>query len=176
MKKIVLALFVFFIANQVHAQIEVAKLTGKNSENYSVGFGAFLKFAQPVSDADAVSVEIGLKYFYEKGYAGTYGLAYLPLKLGYRYSLDRSGAGFYIEPQLGYNLYGVKSYQADGGLDVDEKFHGLIWAAGAGYLFNPGGRIQFDLSLHYESVIYNNGPVNNISFRLAHNFSFGKRE
>jgi hypothetical protein len=81
-----------------------------------------------------------------------------------------------VEPQLGYNLYGVISYYDDVNYkDVDQKFHGPVLGAGVGYLFNPGS-IQFDIGVRFESVIYNGGTMNYVSFRIAHNFSFKKRD
>ena len=171
------SLFIFMII-QCQAQIQVSKLLGKNANNYKPGYGAFLKFSYPVSEGDDVSLEGGVNFFFEKDddtYA--YGIANVPVKLGYRYTLNRTGTGIYIEPQAGYNAYGVNSYYSDGdGKDVDEKFHGIVAGAGVGYLFQPAGIIQFDLSLRYESVFYKGSTMNYASIRLAHNFSFRKKE
>ncbi len=108
-KKILLPCLVLFFAMQANAQIEISKLIGKNSNDYSLGYGGLLKFSFPISDADDIALEAGVHFFFEKG--GTdYGIADVPLKAGYKYTINRSGYGLYLEPQLGYNIYGVNSY------------------------------------------------------------------
>jgi len=83
------------------------------------------------------ALETGVHFFFDKDYT-EYGVADVPLKFGYRYTINRTGAGFYVEPQLGYNIYGVKSYyDYTNYKDVDEKFHGLVLSGGVGYLFLP---------------------------------------
>ncbi len=176
MRKLTVLFLLLYSFSKGNAQIEVSKLVGKNSEDYSFGVGAFLKFDFPVSEAAAVTAEGGLRYFLEKEYGDTYGLAYVPLKVGYRYTLNGSGSGFYVEPQVGYNVYGVKSYQADGGLDVNERFNGFLWSAGTGYLFEAGRKGQSDISLRYESLLYKNGPASSIALRYSYNFSAGGRD
>ena len=67
MKKLLtLASALLFIAFPSHAQIEVDKLVGKNANNYGIGFGAFLQFAFPVSDAADITAEGGAIFFFEK--------------------------------------------------------------------------------------------------------------
>jgi hypothetical protein len=46
-----------FYAN---GQIQVSKLMGKNSNDYTTGYGGFLKFSYPVSQASDISLEVGL--------------------------------------------------------------------------------------------------------------------
>lgn len=174
-KKFLSFIILLFILVKSNAQIEVSKLIGKNSSDYKIGYGGFLKFSYPVSDGDDVSLETGVHIFFDKDYS-EYGMADVPLKVGYRYTLNRAGTGFYVEPQLGYNIYGVNSYYDQINYkDVDEKFHGIILSGGVGYLFQPG-IVQFDLGIRYESVMYNGKSLNYVSFRLTHNFSFKKRD
>ncbi|SRR6266700_3685467 len=158
-----------------HAQIEVAKIVGKNSKDYNLGFGAFLKFAYPVSEAADLSLEAGFLFFVLNDGGDGDGTAFCPLKLGYRYTLNQTGTGFYVEPQVGFNLYGVSSVNVNG-YTVNSKFHGAILGAGFGYLFPPGGHIQFDLGLRYETVIVSGNSLNFLALRLSHNFSFRKRD
>jgi len=155
-----------FICISLQAQIEISKIVGKNGSDVGLGYGAYLKFSYPVSDAADVTFEAGANIFPLKD-DNTHGWADIPLKAGYRYTFDQSGTGFYIEPQAGYNIYGV---DAD-----DNKFTGLILAAGTGYLFKPSRWIQFDLGLLYESAFHTGGAANYISLRLTHNFSLHRR-
>lgn len=164
--------FLFFLLTgltlQANGQIQIAKLVGKNSNDYTTGYGGFLKYAYPVSEGNAISLEAGALIFNSKA-DSRYGWIVVPFKAGYRYTFNQTGSGFYVEPQLGYNVYG---------LDPEEqKFHGVILGAGTGYIFQPiAGTIQFDLGLRYESVVYKGNTVNYVSVRLTHNFSIGKRQ
>ena len=155
------------IIMQAGAQIQFAKLTGKNSGDYKTGYGGYLKFSYPVSEASAVSLEVGALIFTSK-IDSRFGWDVVPVKAGYRYTFNNTGSGLYVEPQVGYNVYGIKP--------DDAKFTGLILGAGTGYLFQPIGGIQFDLGIRYETVQFSGGSLNYFSLRLAHNFSIRKRE
>ncbi len=175
MGKSTLAGFIFFfLAVHANAQIGAMKLVGPGTKDYSLGFGAFLKTGIPVSDGADATIEIGADFFPDKDYPGDYGTVMCPLKLGYRYTLNGTGEGFYVEPQAGFNLYGVTSTQDDYGHDVDLKYHGVVLAAGAGYLF-PIGRTPFDVNLRYETVIAHGGSNNIVSLGVSRTISFGKR-
>jgi hypothetical protein len=173
MKKVLaLASALFLIAFHSNAQIEVDKLVGKNSGSYGIGFGLFLQFAVPVSDAADITAEGGAIIFFEKG-DNSEGVAAVPVKIGYRYTLNGEGDGFYIHPQVGYNVYGVKSEDFTG-YNVDSKFHGIILSAGTGYIFNIGGT-SLDIGIRYETILANGSSVNYVGLRIAHTFSFGSR-
>jgi hypothetical protein len=173
-KKILPTVLVLLIAAQANAQIGVMKLVGPGSKDYSLGFGAFIKTGIPVSDGAAATIEIGADLFPDKEYPTDYGTVMCPLKLGYRYTLNGTGEGLYIEPQAGFNLYGLTSTQDDYTHDVNLKYHGIVLAAGAGYLFSLGNT-PFDLSLRYETVIAHGGSNNMVSLCLARTITFGKR-
>ena len=176
MKKILLFSIVLFLVTDLYSQVEVAQMFSHKGRSYGLGYGAFLKVAYPISEGDDVSLELGARAFSEKGTGWVDGVLACPLKLGYRYTLDRSGEGFYIEPQLGYNVYGVESYYDDTAYKtVNVKFHGIVAAAGVGYLFRPS-RHQVDLGLHIETVFYKQQSVTCISLRLTENISFRKKE
>jgi len=164
-------LFLFII--QANAQLGVMKLVGNNTKNYQLGFGAFIKAGVPVSDAGDVTLEIGVNFFPSKD-AGE-GTAMCPLKAGYRYTLNGTGEGFYVEPQVGYNIYGVTSLLDNNGDNVDLKYHGVVLAAGGGYLFSIGN-VPIDINLRYETVIAHGGSNNMVSLGITKSFSFGRRD
>jgi hypothetical protein len=166
LKKLLLVTTIFLSANKINAQIEVAKLIGKNSKDYKLGYGAFLKFSNPVSEAADITVEGGVLLFRFKDDPSD-GMALIPVKAGYRHTLNGTGTGFYVEPQAGYTVYGANS---------NDIIKGFTWAAGTGYLFQPSGSIQFDLGVRYESVMYKGGSANYVGLRLSHNFSIKKRD
>jgi hypothetical protein len=126
------------VSFHVNGQIQISKIIGKNSSEFNTGYGGYLKFGYPVSDAADVTLEVGANIFQLKA-DPAYGWAVLPVKAGYRYTINGTGAGFYIEPQVGYNVYGIDP--------ANNKFSGLVLGSGAGYLFKPGGLIQFDLGI-----------------------------
>jgi hypothetical protein len=175
MRKIILVTILSLTLVSANAQLQVLKLVGKNSKEFTLGYGAFLKFGFPVSDADAVTFEGGINFFFDKE-SSDYGIAVVPVKVGYRYTLNRSGKGFYAEPQAGYNVYGVNSFfDTTTFQDVNKKFHGFVWSVGGGYLFEPGKWIQLDIGLRYESIIVSGGSTNYLALRFSHNFGLNKR-
>ncbi|MEO6356081.1 MAG: hypothetical protein ABIU77_03565 [Ferruginibacter sp.] len=177
MFKIALSFFILFCTlATAKAQVGVMKLVGKNTSNYKLGFGVFLKTGLPVSDAAQVTLEGGVNFFFLNSDYGTGdGTAMCPLKAGYRYSLNASDAGFYVEPQIGYNLYGVTSLHDAAGNQVNLKYHGVVLAMGTGYLFTIWDT-PFDLNLRYETVIAHGGSNNLISLGISRRITFKKRD
>lgn len=161
-----------------NAQIEIAHVSIKDFK--ATGFGGFLNFSLPASEADYVTLEGGFQYFSNKD-GEEAGL--IPVLVGYRYTLDRSGTGLYIEPHAGYNFGGTTigvyneygSPLSDGnGKWLYEKISGATGGLGIGYLFQPGGKIQFNVALRYERG-FGSTATNMYSFRISHAFTFGRR-
>src|SRR4030095_7851184 len=109
MKKTPLVLCTLFITICSYSQIEVVKIVGKNSSEYNIGFGAALKFASPVSEAASITLAGGVVFAPLKYSDFTQGIALIPIKLGYRHTVNGTGSGIYIEPQAGYNVHGALS-------------------------------------------------------------------
>jgi len=173
-KRILTVFLTFLLIYEASAQIGAMKLVGPNTAKYSLGFGAFIKTGIPVSEGSSVTVELGANIFPLKDYNLQYGTIMCPLKAGYKYTLNKSGDGFYVEPQLGYNLVGITSLPGDYE-DIELKFHGVVAAAGAGYIFSLG-ETPFDVYLRYETVIANGGSNNLISLGITRYFSFGRKD
>jgi hypothetical protein len=171
-----LALIILFsIVMQANAQLGVMKLVGKNTSQYDLGFGGFVKAGYPVSDGSDVTLEIGADIFFlNDGYGTADGTIMCPLVAGYRYTLNGTGEGFYVEPQVGFNLAGVTSLHDANGNQINLNYHGVVFAAGAGYLFNIW-RAPFDLNLRYETVVDHGGSNNFISLGISRYITFGKR-
>jgi hypothetical protein len=174
-KRGVAASVLFLLIMCANAQISVMKLVGNDTKDYSIGFGAFIKGGVPVSDAADVTLELGADIFFMKGYGSDYGTIMLPLKVGYRYTLSKTGEGLYVEPQLGFNLLGVTSLPDDYGNDINLRYHGIVLAAGAGYLFTIG-RAPFDLNLRYETTIAHGGSNNLVCLGISRFLFFRKRD
>ena len=170
MRKITILCLFIFTASKIHAQLEVATILGKYKTHNSFGYGAFLNFGKQVTDAGYATIEIAADIFPDIGSGGEFGIAVIPVMLGYKHTLNGSGEGCYVQPQAGYNISGAISNEY-----VDETFHGFAWAATLGYLFPPGNKIQFDIGLKYESVLHSGGSINFLALRVAHSFIFGRR-
>lgn len=173
-KRILAGFIMLLIVTGANAQLGVMKLVGPGTKDYSLGFGAFIKTAIPVSDGADVTIEIGANFFPDKEYPTDYGTVMCPLKAGYRYKLNGTDQGLYVEPQAGFNLFGLTSMQDEYTNDANLKYHGVVLAAGAGYLFSLG-RTPFDLNLRYETVIAHGGSNNMVSLGLSRAITFGKR-
>jgi hypothetical protein len=174
MLKGILAAIFFFIVVNGEAQLGFIKMVGPNTGNYSFGIGAFVKGIYSVSQASDLTLELGANLFFLNDGGTGDGTAVIPIKAGYRYSLNGTGMGFYVEPQVGYNIYGVSSVNVDG-YTKDLTFHGLVLAAGTGYLF-MAGKVPLDLNLHYETIVDHGGSDNYVSLGLTFYFHFGKRD
>jgi hypothetical protein len=175
-KRTLAATILFFSIMQSSAQIGLMRLVGKNTSNYTFGFGAFIKSGFPVSEGSDVTLEIGADIFFlNDGYGSSDGTIMCPLKAGYRYTLNGTGKGFYIEPQVGFNLVGITSLHDANGNQINLNYHGVVFAAGTGYLFTIG-RAPFDLNLRYETVIDHGGSNNLISLGISRFIRFRKRD
>ena len=164
MRKALVFSLLISVCIQLNAQIQAAKIIGKNGDDISLGYGGFFKLSYPVSAASDVSLEVGALIFPAKKGSFNKGWGVIPFKAGYRYILTRKNFGPYIEPQVGYNIMGVNP--------ADKNFTGFVWGVGTGYQFKPLGIVKFDLGLRFESTLYNGGSLNYIILRFAHSFSF----
>lgn len=178
-KQLFILYFLLLACISSNAQIEVTHITVKNFK--ATGFGGFLNFSLPVSEANYITIEGGLQYFKNKYEED---LAFIPVFLGYRYTLNQSGTGFYVEPNAGYsfgastigkyNEFDSPIPDGNGGWAY-EKVAGPTAGMGFGYLFEYSGRTQINLGLRYEHSFGNTG-TNVFAFRISHAFTFGRRD
>lgn len=117
MRKITILFFFIFSLSEIHAQLEVAAMLGKYKTHNSFGYGAFLNFGKQVTDAGYATIEIAVNIFPDVGSGGQDGIAVIPAFVGYKQTLNGSGLGFYIQPQVGYNIAGAISNEY-----IDETF------------------------------------------------------
>lgn len=173
MKKQIFTTVLIVCAFICKAQIEVDHLSMKNFQ--STGFGGFLNFSIPVSDANYATAEFGVQYFKNK-YDEEVGL--IPVLAGYRYTLNQSGTGLYLEPNAGY-CFGsstVQDYNEINGIsDGTEEVKGPMAGMSIGYLFEFTGKLQVNLALKYEHG-FSKTPTNVFAFRISHAFTFGRRD
>lgn len=171
-KTLLLCLSFAIAAFTAKAQIQVDHLSTKNFK--ATGFGAFFNLSYPVSEAAYITGEIGFDIFSSND--DNVGVA--PLIAGYRYTLNRTGTGFYVEPNAGYSFGGSDIQLYDGeGHYYDQKVSGAVTGLTFGYLFPPSqGRmpIQFNVGMRYEHIFAPAG-INMFSLRISHAFCFGRR-
>ena len=156
----------YFFAN---AQIEVNHVAMKDFKKN--GFGGFLNFSFPVSDANYLTLEGGLQY-YKDEYDEE--LVLVPVLAGYRYTLNQSGSGLYVEPNAGY-MFGSSTIQPASTYSDDyAKVSGPTAGLSVGYLFGED-RLQFNVALRYEHS-FGSFATNTIGLRIAHSFTFRRRD
>ena len=152
------------------AQIEGAYISSKGFK--ALGFGGFLNFSIPVSEANSIIIEAGV-YTFSKDDDN---VILIPLLGSYRMTLDGTGTGFYVEPTAGYTIGGSdiqKEYV--GGYPVEQKVKGITGGVGAGYIFP--GRVAFNIGLRYKRVFVSGDPsLNVLSLRVSHTLSFRRRD
>ena len=104
-------------------------------------------------------------------------LVLIPVLLGYRYTLNQTGTGFYVEPNAGYS-FGASSIEiateSGGFTGKIARVAGPTAGLGFGYLIDIG-RIPFNFGLRYEHN-FASTSTNVFAFRISHSFSFRKRE
>jgi len=170
-KRLLPAFLLLVLFQSANAQLEVDRLSFKGFSAF--GFGGFFNFAFPVTDADYVSAEIGLGVFSNNGN----NVVTAPFLAGYRFTIDRSGTGFYLEPNAGYAAAATDIQLPDAnGIYSDAKISGAAGGLTFGYLFQPTGRIQFNLGIRYEHIFGSDFASNIFSFRISHAFTFGRRD
>ena len=156
------------------SQVEVLRISVKDFKAF--GFGGFLNFSFPIAEeTNYLTIEGGYQYLKDE-YDDVVG--YIPVLLGYRYTLDRSGSGLFVEPFGGYsfgdaNLYkytdeGYPVYD-DAGNQVKEKVAGPTAGLGFGYLFPSEDNRKYNLALRYSRTI-SEAHTNTFSLRFSYNF------
>ena len=180
-KKLMFLYISIFICAAANAQIEAAYLKTKDFQG--IGFGAFINVGLPISDANELTTELG--GYYATGNGDNVALGHI--LVGYRNTFNGTGYGLYAEPFAGYTI-GVTDIPKDdpngpgilysNGKQVDEKASGITTGLGFGYIFQPWGRLVFNIGLRYEHIFtfHNDPSVNLFSLRFTHRLSYKKRE
>jgi len=137
--------------------------TGDFGDYFKPGFGVYVKGMLGVGKAGQVTLTSGYSGFKEKGgwtdFSTTVNL--VPLFLGYRHYFN----SVFIEPQLGYAIYGSKYTSWD---DTDTESDGALNAAlSVGYVFTKG----VEISARYQTGGKEGWNVNLFGLRVGYNFS-----
>jgi hypothetical protein len=175
MKKIILGLVCVLTLSAVNAQkgttqigvaAELGLPMGDFGDGFKTGFGGSVKGLFGIGEAGQITFTTGYSGFKMKGSTDDFkmSLSIIPLLAGYRHNFS----GFYVEPQLGYGIYGVKTEFDDE--DATDSEGAFTYALGLGYAKNG-----FDAGVRYQ-----NGKVKDadsgfslIAFRVGYNFTLG---
>ena len=168
---VVLALFLFAVAgfaqkgkNAIGAGADLSFPTGDFGDYFKTGFGVYVKGMLGIGKAGQVTLTSGYSGFRERGswtdYSTTVNI--IPLFLGYRHYFN----SIFIEPQLGYAIYGSKYISEEDGTST-ETDGALNAAATIGYVFNK----QVEISARYQTGGKEGWNVNLFGLRVGYNFS-----
>lgn len=180
LKKIFLSLFIIFLFTaSSQAQLMVAKMVGKDSKRYGLGYGLFTYFDIPLSSENqSFRIElIDFAFFPTKGEKFFTSTAdargYLSIKLGYKYVFSETQAGFYLIPSAGY----CRVVDAKEDQDVTHG-DGVAAAMEGGYSLEVGQKGQaINVGIKYE---YDRGNTEHtlqaIGLRLSYSFGMFRRK
>jgi hypothetical protein len=153
--------------NQIGAGADLSIPVGDFGSYFKTGVGAYVKAMLGVGKSGQVTFTTGYSSFKESGdwtdFITTQTV--VPLLIGYRANLN----GFFVEPQIGYGIYGEKYNTADNGFSTAGSTGALTWAAGVGYVFNK----KIEVSARYQSASKEGTSVTTFGLRLGYNFSLG---
>lgn len=166
----ILFVFLLVFSGKSFAQLDVFHVLGRAGKSYEPGYGigTFLKVSVAASKANEVTLEGGFNTF-DGGDAGS---AFV--KLGYLHTLDRSGNGFYTEPQLGYSFFGLRDDPVLSSVNnkVTKSMVGPMATLNIGY--RTKGRLTVDIAARVETVINKEGVFGLAGLRLAVPIRFGR--
>ncbi len=177
--KLTLLALSFFFCSFINAQIEGAYFYSKHVSQF--GVAGFLNVAIPISDADAITPEIGLYYFGLSSEADHAAVA--PIVVGYRHTFNGEGDGLYIEPFAGYSIGAtdIPKTDANGSImygpngEIDETVNGICAGAAFGYIFPGNFRFNIGLRVQHVFVFGGDPSASMFSLRLSHSLSFRRR-
>jgi len=153
--------------NQLGIGFEIGLPMGDFGDAFKTGFGGTAKYLHGVGSAGQISLTSGYETFSAKDVpsGSSASASIIPILVGYRHNFS----GAYVEPQLGYGIYGSKwdlPSPIGKGSDSEGAF---TWAIGAGYAMTQG----LDLGVRYQSASKDGSTTSFIGFRIGYNFSLG---
>jgi hypothetical protein len=177
MKKILLLTAIITISWSSHAQkgnnqigiaLEVGIPTGDFGDISKLGVGGLVSGAYGIGHAGRITLTSGYMAFSAKDkYVEAFGVDKLkmhiiPIGLGYRHSFK----SFFVEPQIGYEVFGAKATLGD--ISASDSEGAFSFGGGVGFEkngFEVGGRVQSG-SKDGETTTY-------IGFHVGYNFNLG---
>ena len=174
MKKVVFAIAIVaasFAANaqsgknEIGVGVEIGLPMGDFKDaGFNTGFGGSVKGLFGIGTAGQITGTVGYTSFKLDGSTDDAKMSatILPIMVGYRHNLS----GFYLEPQIGYGIYGAK-VTIDGDSESDSE-GAFTYAAGVGF-----AKSGFDIGARYQAGSKDGSTTSIIGFRIGYNFSLG---
>jgi hypothetical protein len=153
--------------NQIGIGADVAIPTGDFGDAYKTGFGGSVKGLFGIGSAGQITLTTGYTSFKAKGSTSDIDVkaSIIPILAGYRHNFN----GFYVEPEIGYGIYGSKVSGMGSGYDGSSSDGAFTWAAGIGYAMAQG----LDLGARYQSASKDGSTTSLIGFSVRWNFTLG---
>ncbi|HEU0111953.1 MAG TPA: outer membrane beta-barrel protein [Flavisolibacter sp.] len=151
--------------NAIGIGAEINLPMGDFGDAFKTGFGGSLKYLHGVGSAGQVTLTTGYSVFKMKDGDDDFDVtsSIIPILAGYRHNFS----GLYVEPQVGYGIYGAKVKML--GEEESDSEGAFTWAIGAGYAMQQG----LDLGVRYQSASKDGSSTSFIGFRVGYNFSLG---
>jgi hypothetical protein len=178
MKKVFLAICIIAISatgysqtgnNQIGVGGDVAIPMGDFGDGFKTGFGGYAKGLFGIGEAGQVTFTTGYSGFKAKGSTSEESAtaSIIPLLAGYRHNFS----GFYVEPQVGYNIFGLK-YKSSG-ISVSDSEGGFAYAVGLGYVVS-----NVDFGVRYQGGKPSGSGSDSINWsfigiHVGYNFTLG---
>ena len=176
MKKYLLFGGLLFFLAPANAQVEFSHLSTRGYNSF--GSGTMFSYGLAVSPGDAITFDVGILFFRDAIVDPGSGI-------GFRYTFNRKGDGFYLEPEISFAYSGVNIPNQDSarypllrdhqGNFQQPDLDGLVPFLTAGYIFP--GRFALNIGLRYGHIFTLDGDpgVDIFSLRLSHTIVFGRQ-
>ena len=150
--------------NQIGIAFELAIPTGDLGDIAKTGFGGLVRGAYGVGTAGQVTLTTGYTSFGLKdeflGAGESGNLHIIPILVGYRHNFS----GFYIEPQLGYGIYGSKFEDASGSFTSSDG--AFTYGGGVGY-----SKSGFEGGIRFQAGSKDGSTTSYFGIHVGYNFS-----
>ena len=153
--------------NQIGIGVDLGLPMGDFGDAYKLGIGGQVKGLLGVGTAGQVTLTSGYMSFKAKDLPSGVDIkaSIIPILVGYRHNFS----GFYVEPQVGYGIYGSKVDGLGSPYDGSNSDGAFTWAAGVGYAMAQG----LDLGVRYQSASKDGESTSLIGFAVKYNFTLG---
>ena len=150
--------------NQLGIGAEMAMPFGQFDNDFSTGYGGYLKGLFGVGKTSQVTITAGCSRHKAKGILSWYHASsyIVPFLAGYR----MYAKGFFVEPQVGYGIYYAKIKD----IDVSDTDGAFTYAIGTGYTYKG-----LEAGIKYRGGKSGSDDVAVFAIHLGYNFSFGRR-
>jgi hypothetical protein len=152
--------------NQIGIAAELALPMGDFGDIAKTGFGGLVRFGYGIGTAGQVTLTTGYTSFGTKDEFlnpdEKLNWRIIPILVGYRHHFS----GFYVEPQLGYGIYGFKD--EDAGVSISDSEGAFTYGGGLGY-----SKSGFEGGIRYQAGSKDGSTTSYFGIHVGYNFSLG---